>query len=58
MERSDNVVRLQPPGASSPVATLRRREPDRGRVDALVIGSLLTGLAFGAQRLVLALGAA
>jgi hypothetical protein len=46
MRQSDNVVWLRPQG---------RHEPRRGFADLVVVGSLLTGLAVIAQRLVLAL---
>jgi hypothetical protein len=49
MRRSDNVVWLRRVVARS------RPEPERGLADVFAVGGFLTGLAFTAQQLVLAL---
>jgi hypothetical protein len=53
MRQSGNVVWLHEPRA--PSRTVARRRPERGLADVFVVGGLLTGLAFTAQQLVLAL---
>lgn len=53
MRQSGNVVWLREPRA--PSRTVARRRPERGLADVFVVGGLLTGLAFAAQQLVLAL---
>jgi hypothetical protein len=55
MRRSDNVVWLRPPSAPSRAIARSQTEPERGLADVFVVGGLLTGLAFTAQQLVLAL---
>ena len=55
MRRSDNVVWLRQPRAPSRAVARSRPEPERGIVDAVLVGGLLTGLAFAGQQLVLAL---
>jgi hypothetical protein len=53
MRRSGNVVWLHEPHV--PIRTAARSQPERGLADVFVVGGLLTGLAFTAQQLVLAL---
>ena len=55
MRQSDNVVWLRHPSAPSRAVALSRPVQERGLVDVFVVGGLLTGLAFTAQQLVLAL---
>jgi hypothetical protein len=55
MRRSDNVVWLRRPSARSRVVARSRPEPERGLADVFAVGGFLTGLAFTAQQLVLAL---
>jgi hypothetical protein len=53
MRRAGNVVWLREP--SAPSRTAARSQPERGLADVIVVGGLLTGLAFTAQQLVRAL---
>jgi hypothetical protein len=53
--RSGNVVWLREPSATSRAVARPRPEPKRGLADVVVVGGLLTGLAYSAQQLVLAL---
>jgi len=55
MERADNVVWLRPPSAPTQAAVRSRPPRGRGVADVILVGGLLTGLAFSAQQLVLAL---
>ncbi|MBP1183489.1 hypothetical protein [Methylobacterium sp. PvR107] len=53
MRRSGNVVWLHE--LRAPIRTVARNQPKRGLADLFVVGGLLAGLAFTAQKLVLAL---
>lgn len=53
MRQSGNVVWLREPRA--PSRTVAGSRPERGFADVFVVGGLLTGLAFTAQQIVLAL---
>jgi hypothetical protein len=55
VKTSGNVVQLRRPSAQTQAIARARPAPDRGIADVFLVGGLLTGLAFTAQQLVLAL---
>ncbi|AYO83689.1 hypothetical protein [Methylobacterium brachiatum] len=55
MRQTDDVVWLRQPSAPSRAVARIRPEPERGIADVFAVGGFLTGLAYTAQQLVLAL---